>query len=145
MRIEHDFEYDVYWHDLSDEFCAHDSEYQANVLNAIGCQFKTWAEDKTKTATYIQLLEIAEQLSDNGKWFIETLHDYLNGEDAKEEKPILANDLANNVCKKTTCPYYKNPDYERCIKCEQKAKKAVDIMNDVINAENIPYEGTDDR
>jgi hypothetical protein len=26
-----------------------------------------------------------------------------------------------------------------------KAKKAVDIMNDVINAENIPYEGTDDR
>jgi hypothetical protein len=26
-----------------------------------------------------------------------------------------------------------------------KAKKAVDIMHDVINAENIPYEGTDDR
>ena len=28
---------------------------------------------------------------------------------------------------------------------EQKAKKAIDIMNDVIKAENIPYEGTDDR
>ena len=28
---------------------------------------------------------------------------------------------------------------------ERKAKKAIDIMNDVINAENIPYEGTDDR
>jgi hypothetical protein len=26
-----------------------------------------------------------------------------------------------------------------------KAKKAIDIMHDVINAENIPYEGTDDR
>ena len=83
MRIEHDFEYDVYWNDLSDEFCAHDSEYQANALNAIGCQFKIWAEDKTKIATYIQLLEIAEHLSDNGKWLIETLHDYLDGEDAE--------------------------------------------------------------
>lgn len=28
---------------------------------------------------------------------------------------------------------------------EQKTKKAIDIMHDVINAENIPYEGTDDR
>lgn len=31
------------------------------------------------TMTYIQILEIAEQLSDNGKWFIETLCDYIKG------------------------------------------------------------------
>ena len=79
MRIEYDFEYDAYWHEISDEFCAHDSEYQANVLNAIGTQFKLWSQDKKKTATYVQILEIAEQLNDNGKWFIETLCEYMNG------------------------------------------------------------------
>ena len=79
MRIEHSFDYDAYWHELSDEFCAHDSEYQANVLNAIGTQFKIWSKDRTKTATYVQMLEIAEQLNDNGKWFIKTLCEYMNG------------------------------------------------------------------
>jgi hypothetical protein len=83
MRIEHSFDYDAYWHELSDEFCAHDSEYQANVLNVIGTQFKAWAQDKKRTATYIQLLEIAEQLNDDGKWFIETLCEYMNGGDAE--------------------------------------------------------------
>jgi hypothetical protein len=78
MRIQHDFDYDAYWEEISDEFCAHDSEYQANALNAIGLQFKIWSQDKTKTSTYIQILEIAEQLSDNGKWFIETLCDYMS-------------------------------------------------------------------
>ena len=28
MRIEYDFEYDAYWHEISDEFCAHDSDKQ---------------------------------------------------------------------------------------------------------------------
>jgi len=79
MRIEHGFDYDAYWHEISDEFCAHDSEYQANTLNAIGTQFKVWEQDKTKTATHIQLLEIAEQLNDKGKWFIQTLCDYMKG------------------------------------------------------------------
>lgn len=80
MRIEHGFDYDAYWYEISDEFCAHDSEYQANTLNAIGTQFKVWEQDKTKTATNIQLLEIAEQLNDKGRWFIETLYDYMRGE-----------------------------------------------------------------
>lgn len=79
MRIEHSFEYDACWYEISDEFCAHDSEYQANILNAIGIQFKVWEQDKTRTATHIQLLEIAEQLNDNGKWFIQTLCDYMKG------------------------------------------------------------------
>lgn len=79
MRIEHSFNYDAYWHELSDEFCAHDSEYQANVLNGIGTQFKIWSKDRTKTATYVQMLEIAEQLKDDGKWFIKTLCEYMDG------------------------------------------------------------------
>lgn len=79
MRIEHSFDYDAYWHEISDEFCSHDSEYQANTLNAIGTQFKVWEQDKTRTATHIQLLEIAEQLNDKGKWFIQTLCDYMKG------------------------------------------------------------------
>lgn len=81
MRIEHSFEYDAYWHEISDEFCAHDSEYQANTFNAIGAQFKVWEQDKKRTSTHIQLLEIAEQLNDKGKWFIQTLCDYMEGAD----------------------------------------------------------------
>ena len=80
MRIEHSFDYDACWYEISDEFCSHDSEYQANILDAIGTQFKVWELDKTRTATHIQLLEIAEQLNDNGRWFIETLYDYMRGE-----------------------------------------------------------------
>lgn len=76
MKIEHEFEYDAYYTEIADEFCAHDSEYQAETINSIGLQFTIWAHDKTRTATHIQLLEIAEQLNDNGKWFIEALYDY---------------------------------------------------------------------
>lgn len=86
MRIEHSFDYDAYWHEISDEFCAHDSEYQANALNAIGTQFKIWSQDKKRTATYVQMLEIAEQLNDNGKWFIKTLCEYMDGGSESEEK-----------------------------------------------------------
>lgn len=86
MRIQHDFDYDAYWHEISDEFCAHDSEYQANALNAIGTQFKIWSQDKTKTSTYIQILEIAKQLNDNGKWFIKTLCDYMSDKAESEDK-----------------------------------------------------------
>lgn len=78
MRIEHEFEYDAYYTEIADEFCAHDSEYQANVLNEIGTQFKAWSQDRIKTSTYVQILEIAEKLSDNGKWFIETLCDFMS-------------------------------------------------------------------
>ena len=80
MRIEHNFEYDADWQEIADEFCEHDSEYQADALNTIGLQFKIWSQDKKRTATYIQLLEIAEQLNDNGKWFIKTLCDYMEKE-----------------------------------------------------------------
>ena len=85
MRIEQAFEYDACWYEISDEFCAHDSEYQAKVLNAIGTQFKVWSQDKKRTVTYVQLLEIAEQLNDDGKWFIKTLCEYADGNDAQEE------------------------------------------------------------
>ena len=77
MRIEHSFEYDACWDEIADEFCANNSEYQANAINSIGWQFKIWEHDKTRTATHIQLLEIAEQLDEKGKWFIETLYDYM--------------------------------------------------------------------
>lgn len=87
MKIEHEFEYDAYYTEIADEFCAHDSEYQAETINSIGLQFTIWAHDKTRTATHIQLLEIAEQLNDKGKWFIKTLCDYMEGiEDMESEK-----------------------------------------------------------
>lgn len=79
MRIEYDFDYAACSGDIADEFCANDSEYQAEVLNIIGQQFKIWSQDKKRTSTYIQILEIAEQLNDNGKWFIQTLCDYMKG------------------------------------------------------------------
>ena len=83
MKIEHCFDYDAYWSELADEFCAHDSEYQANFFNEIGLQFKIWSQDKKKTATYVQILEIAEQLNEHGKWFIKTLCEYADGGDAE--------------------------------------------------------------
>jgi hypothetical protein len=86
MKIEHEFEYDAHYTEIADEFCAHDSEYQAEVINEIGLQFKIWSKDKTRTATYIQLLEIAEQLNEKGKWFIEILCDYMKGKAESEDK-----------------------------------------------------------
>lgn len=87
MKIEHKFEYDAHYTEIADEFCAHDSEYQAETINSIGLQFTIWAHDKTRTATHIQLLEIAEQLDEKGKWFIKTLCDYMEGiEDMESEK-----------------------------------------------------------
>ena len=83
MRIEQTFTYDAYYTEIADEFCAHDSDYQAEAIYSIGLQFKIWTHDKTKTSTFIQLLEIAEQLNDNGKWFIKTLCEYMDGGDAK--------------------------------------------------------------
>lgn len=86
MRIRYDFEYDACYGEIADEFCDHDSEYQAETLNEIGEQFKVWAQDKKRTATHIQILEIAEQLNDDGKWFIKTLCDYMEGEAESEDK-----------------------------------------------------------
>ena len=91
MRIQHDFEYDAYCGEIADEFCAHDSEYQAETLNIIGQQFKIWSQDKKKTSTFIQFLEIAEQLSDNGKWFVETLCEYMSGK--AESDPQESEDI----------------------------------------------------
>ena len=79
MRIEHTFEYNADCNEIADEFCNHDSTYQAETINEIGLQFKIWSQDKTKTMTHVQILEIAEQLNDNGKWFIETLCGYMKG------------------------------------------------------------------
>lgn len=79
MRIEHAFEYNADCCEISDEFCNHDSTYQAETINEIGLQFKIWSQDKAKPMTHVQILEIAEQLNDNGKWFIETLCEYMKG------------------------------------------------------------------
>jgi len=86
MKIEHEFEYVCYYTEIADEFCAHDSEYQAEAINSIGLQFKIWEHDKTRTATHIQLLEIAEQLDEKGKWFIKTLCDYMDNKAESEEE-----------------------------------------------------------
>lgn len=85
MKIKYDFDYNADYTELADEFCAHDSEYQAEVFNNIGLQFKIWTQDPKKTATYIQLLEIAEQLNENGKWFVKTLCDYMDGKSERSE------------------------------------------------------------
>ena len=86
MRIQHDFDYDAYSGEIAGEFCVHDSEYQAETLNIIGQQFKIWSQDKRKTATYVQMLEIAEQLNDSGKWFIRTICEYMdNGSEGSKE------------------------------------------------------------
>ena len=86
MRIVHEFEYNAYYTEIADEFCAHDSEYQAEAINSIGLQFKIWEHHKTRPATHLQLLEIAEQLNEKGKWFIETLCDYIEGKAESEDK-----------------------------------------------------------
>lgn len=83
MRIKHDFAYDADWQEIADEFCAHDSGYQSDALNAIGLHFKIWSQDKKRTYTHIQMLEIAEQLDDKGKWFIQTLCDYMDDKTGK--------------------------------------------------------------
>ena len=77
MIIKKYFEYDLDWDEIADEFTANDSALQSQILNRIGETFKKWAKDTTRTTTYIQLLEITEDLDDDGKWFINTLHDYI--------------------------------------------------------------------
>lgn len=80
MRISHEFEYDADYEEVANEFCSHSSDYQADVINSIGTTFSNWTHDPKKTATHVQMLEIAEQLNDKGKWFIETLCEYMRGE-----------------------------------------------------------------
>ena len=79
MIIKKYFEYDLDWDEIADEFTANESALQSQILNRIGETFKKWSKDETKTATYIQLLEIAEALNDKGRWFINTLYDYMQG------------------------------------------------------------------
>lgn len=78
MIIKKYFEYDLDWDEIADEFTSNESALQAQILERIGETFRKWSKkDKTRTAIYIQLLEIAEGLDDDGKWFINTLHDYI--------------------------------------------------------------------
>lgn len=86
MEIEQKFNYEPHWWELADEFLEHDSEYQAKVINNIGFEFKIWSRDKARPLTYIQLLEIAEDLNDNGKWFIKTLCDYMSDKVESEDE-----------------------------------------------------------
>lgn len=84
MKIKHEFNYEADWDEIADEFTANDSAYQSQILNRIGDTFKRWTRSKTQAATYIQLLEIAEDLDDDGKWFINILHDYMQGVNTDE-------------------------------------------------------------
>jgi hypothetical protein len=84
MKIKHEFNYEADWDEIADEFTANDSAYQAQILNRIGDTFKRWTRSKTQATTYIQLLEIAEDLDDDGKWFINILHDYMQGVNTDE-------------------------------------------------------------
>lgn len=106
MRIEHEFEYDASYGEIANEFCSHDSKYQAETINWIGYQFKKWEQDKTRTATHIQLLDIAEQLNKKGKWFIRTLYDYMTESQPKTGHWIVVNDgyVGNAyICKCSEC------------------------------------------
>ena len=84
MKIKHEFNYEADWDEIADEFTANDSAYQSQILNRIGETFKRWTRSKMQAATYIQLLEIAENLDDDGKWFINILHDYMQEVNADE-------------------------------------------------------------
>ena len=86
MRIEHNFEYLADWREIAEEFTDNDSGYQAKVINQIEKKKKKWSRDKEKTATYIQLLEIAEDLNDDGRWFVEILCDYMDNKVESEDK-----------------------------------------------------------
>lgn len=80
MKIKCEFNYTPDADEIADEFCDHSSDYQAEAFNLIGLMFKIWSLDETKIASYMQILEIAEQLDKNGKWFIKTLAEYIDGE-----------------------------------------------------------------
>ena len=85
MIIKKYFEYDLDWDEIADEFTANESALQSQILSRIGETFKKWSKDKTRPTAYIQLLEIAEDLDDDGKWFINTLHDYIQEVNADED------------------------------------------------------------
>lgn len=80
MKITHQFEYDALPIEIANEFCNKDSNEQSRTINYIGEAFDEWAHDPKKTATHIQMLEIAKNLNHKGRWFIETLCDYMRGE-----------------------------------------------------------------
>ena len=105
MKIEDGFDYNASYDELADEFCMHDSSYQAETINEIGLQFKIWAQDKTaaplrpartaalrrperkrRTAPHEQILEIVEHLNDDGKWFIKELCECMNNCSEGNEK-----------------------------------------------------------
>jgi len=79
MKIKQYFDYDPAWDEIADEFAKNESVYQAQALNRIGLRFKNWAKNGNNTSTYMQLLEIAEDLDDDGRWFIKTLCEYMEG------------------------------------------------------------------
>ncbi len=87
MIIEGGFNYNASCDELADEFCTHDSDYQAETINEIGLQFKIWSQDrKRKTPAHGQILEITRHLNDDGKWFIKTLCKYMDGDSEEASK-----------------------------------------------------------
>ena len=87
MIIESCFDYDASYDELADEFCTHDSSYQAETINEIGLQFKIWTQDRErKTPAHEQILEIVEHLNDDGKWFIKELCECMDNGSEGDEK-----------------------------------------------------------
>ena len=81
MTVKCEFEYDASCTEIADEFCNHNSKYGAEVINNIGLQLAEGAYDATNVrrqiATGVKLASIAEQLDENGQWFIETMYNYM--------------------------------------------------------------------
>lgn len=75
------FEHDASCTEIADEFCGHNSKYGAEVINNIGLQLSAWAYDTTNVrrqiGTGVKLCGIAEQLDENGRWFIEKIYNYM--------------------------------------------------------------------
>lgn len=86
MKIKCEFYYSPDADEIADEFCDHSSDYQAEAFNLIGLMFKIWSLDETKIASYMQILEIAEQLDKNGKWFIRTLCEYIDSDSGESKE-----------------------------------------------------------
>lgn len=77
MKIKQEFDYYAEWDELAKEFTENDSVYQAQVINRVGETFKKWVKEG-RAFTHVQLLEIAEELDEDGKWFLKTICDYAN-------------------------------------------------------------------
>lgn len=88
MKIKHEFCYNADADEIANEFCYNDSEYQADVFNAVGRLFYRWSKDKTRPFTHAQILEIVEQLDDKGEWFLKTLCELVEAKTGERDEDM---------------------------------------------------------